>query len=270
MHVMQYCADSFEALRRIPADSVDHVITDPPYNEHTQKNQVSGTAMRKWVDGEIVSSGIPKVELPFPPLSSHAFATDLVRIAKRWVHIFCAVEDFGEFKRAAPKNYVRGSIWYKPNAQGQMTGDRPAACYEGMASLVGPSDYEGIALLHADAKKRWNGRGSYGLWPCNSTRGKKNRHPNEKPLDLCLKLIALFTERGETVFDPFGGSATIGQACKLLGRHYIGLDNSEYWVSEGQRRLDATQWCGISDSEAMAKCTAKKSEILEDAHYNRT
>ncbi len=44
---------------------------------------------------------------------------------------------------------------------GQLTADRPA------------TSYEGIALFHpTDLKKRWNGRGSYGIWNCNGTRGK--------------------------------------------------------------------------------------------------
>ncbi len=144
---VEYCEDSFTELKQIPDGEFDVVLTDPPYNAHVQNNQISGTDVKTNGGG----IGVPHIELPFAPLDGYDFAQDLVRVAKRWALSFCAVEDFGEFKRAVHEAYVRGGIWYKPNAQGQMTGDRPAACYEG------------ISIMHGPGKKIWNGRGSYGL-----------------------------------------------------------------------------------------------------------
>lgn len=122
------------------------------------------------------------------------------------------------------------------NSMGQLTGDRPAAAYEG------------LAITHRKTKKQWNGRGSFAYWSaeldeelghyvCNGTRGEKGRHPNQKPLKLCLELVAKFTNPGDVVLDPFCGSGRIGEACVLLGRHYIGLDSDERWVFEAQARL---------------------------------
>jgi site-specific DNA-methyltransferase (adenine-specific) len=260
--------DSFAELKDLHDGDVDVVLTDPPYNAHVQNNQISGTDVKHNGGG----IGVPHIELPFAPLAGYDFAKDLVRAAKRWAISFCAVEDFGEFKRAVGNSYVRGGIFYKPNAQGQMTGDRPAACYEG------------LAIMHREGAKVWNGRGSYGLWVCNGTRGEPDRHLNQKPLALCLKLVALFTNRGETVLDPFCGSGRIGEACVLLGRNYVGMDLPEHdeerirrvdgkrvkeivrrdWVALASERLriagTAPSW---ADEDALKLCTAKKSEILE-------
>lgn len=213
--------------------------------------------MKRFVEGG-GGGGIPRVTLPFEPLDSHLFARDLVRMARRWCLIFCAVEDFGEYKRAAPDNYVRGGIWYKPNSMGQLTGDRPAAAYEG------------ISILHSPTKKAWNGRGSYAYWEaeddsgagthfvCNGTRGEKGRHPNQKPLNLCLELVAKFTNAGETVFDPFAGSGRIGEACALLGRKYIGIDNDQIWVERANARLAAAAWASKADADCLRLCAAPK------------
>lgn len=251
---VEYCADSFAELKLIPDGEFDVVLTDSPFNEHVQKNIISGTAMKKFVNTGGGGS-IPHKELPFAPLADYDFARDLVRVAKRWAINKCAIEDFGEFRRAVGPDWVKGSIWYKPNAQGQMTGDRPASCCEG------------LAIMHrkVGAKKAWNGRGSYGFWPCNSTRGEKDRHPNQMPFELVLKLVALFTNRDETVFDPFCGSGRIGEACVLLGRHYIGLDNATEWVQRARERLTIAAasppvW---TDVEALKLCTARKVDILE-------
>ncbi len=167
----------------------------------------------------------------------------------------CAVEDFGTYKQVAPGEYVRGGVWYKSNAMGQLTADRPATAYEGVAILHGSKD-------DGHPKKAWNGRGSYGIWRCNGTRGKKGRHPNEKPVELACKLVALFSNRGETVLDPFCGSGAIGEACMRLGRNYIGLDQDPEWVAKAYARVSGPL-APMTDAEALALCLMPKVKETE-------
>ena len=237
-----YCVpNTFDFLRAEAASfnmktQLDVTITDPPYPEEVQSNLCSGSL--------IGTKNVPKYQLDFPALTrgQHVWLADAMTITKRWVISFCALEDFGRYQDAFGKAYVRGPIWAKSNAMGQLTRDRPATAYEG------------VACLHrTDVKKHWNGRGSYGIWSCNGTRGKKGRHPNEKPIDLALKLVALFSDRGETVFDPFCGSGTIGEACVRLGRGYVGLDWSSEWVGKARARL-AGPLASITDAEALQLC----------------
>jgi len=229
--------DSFEMMRTWP--SADVTITDPPYSEHVQRNLCSGSL--------VGTKAVPKYELGFAPLTDEdrAWVGDALSFTRRWVITFCELEAFGIYKAMYPEEYVRGCVWYKKNAMGQLSADRPATAYEGITCLHGSGE-----------KKRWNGRGSYGIWSCSGTRGKRDRHDNEKPIDLCLKLVALFSDRGETVFDPFCGSAAIGEACVRLGRNYIGLDKDPYWVSMSTARL-AAPLSPVTDAEALALCTMK-------------
>lgn len=260
--------DSFELLRGAGTGEFDVVVTDPPYDAHCQGNQSSGTMMKELLTGKR-KGGIPKITLPFDPVTDYAYTRDLVRIAKRWVVHFNTIEAFGAIRAANGTeytggqydgDYVRGCLMIKKNAMGQLTGDRPA------------SAYEGIALLHRrDLKKRWNGKGGYGVWVCNGTRGEGKatkarpnpmpRHPNQKPLALCLKLVALFTEPGETVLDPFCGSGRIGEACMLLGRNYVGVDNDPQCVENAKARCSAVTetW---TDEDALKLCAMK--ELWED------
>lgn len=236
MFKIDYCADSFAYLKLLPENCVDVTITDPPYDKHTQANLCSGSL--------VGTKNVPKYELDFAPLENFDFIGDLLKMTKRWVVVFCTLESFGLMKQQYPKEYIRGCVWGKKNAMGQLTGDRPATAFEG------------IALFHKPkpaVKKRWNGRGSYGIWSCNGTRGKKDRHPNEKPVRLCQKLVSLFSERGETVFDPFSGSAAIGESSLSLGRHYAGLDFDLAWVKKGVERLNA-EGRSITDEEALTFC----------------
>lgn len=258
--------DSFEWLKALPNDSVDHIITDPPYPDFVQDNMKSGTAFKKFVEGGGGGS-VPKVTLPFAALDRYDFAVDMVRVARRWVLAFCAVEDFGNYRAAVtavagPKAWIRGGIWYKPNSMGQLTGDRPAAAYEG------------IAIMHRPTKKVWQGRGSYAYWSadsdefpsaeahfvCNGTRGETARHPNQKPLALCLELVAKFTHAGELVVDPFAGSGRIGEACVLLGRDYLGIEQDPAWVEAARARLTQAEGAPrLTDESCLRLCAAPKS-----------
>lgn len=237
MWSVTHCPDSFAWLKSANPSSVDVILTDPPYPDSVQSNMCSGSL--------VGTKNVPKYSLPFDALrkEQYGWLGDAMKVAQRWVITHCAVEDFGRYQDIYSKEYVRGEIWIKGNAMGQLTGDRPATAYEG------------IACMHRlGYKKRWNGRGSYGVWSCNGTRGKKGRHPNEKPLDLCLKLVSLFSDRGETVLDPFCGSAAIGEACVRLGRNYIGLDSSQEWVDKASARLSSLGGSCLTDEYALTLC----------------
>jgi site-specific DNA-methyltransferase (adenine-specific) len=62
-------------------------------------------------------------------------------------------------------------------------------------------------------------------------------HPNEKPVSLMRKLVALCSIPGELVVDPFMGSGTTLRAAKDLGRRAIGIDLVEANCETAVRRL---------------------------------
>jgi site-specific DNA-methyltransferase (adenine-specific) len=238
--VIHYVEDSFALIERLRPQSFDHVITDPPFDAHTQSNMMSGTTLAK-------------VDLKFAPVEGYAFARTLRDLAKRWTVVKCAVEAFTDIKReVGDKAYARSAIWYKPNSMGQITGDRPAnAC-------------EGLAVFHSlTERKRWNCNGAFGFYKCNGTRGERDRHPNQMPLDLCLRLVASFTEIGESILDPWAGSGRIGEAALLLGREYVGFDFDREWVERGNARLAraAGAFASVKEEYAKALCSARKEEV---------
>lgn len=55
-------------------------------------------------------------------------------------------------------------------------------------------------------------------------------HPCEKPLSLIERLIRIYTNPGDVVFDPFMGSGTTAKACAITGRNFIGAEiNKQYY-----------------------------------------
>lgn len=72
--------------------------------------------------------------------------------------------------------------------------------------------------------------------------------------------VAKFSNRGETILDPFAGSGRIGEACVLLGRNYIGLDSDAAWVAKARLRLTAAECApGMKDEDCLRLCAARKN-----------
>ena len=122
--------------------------------------------------------------------------------------------------------YVRTGAWVKPDAMPQMTGDRPA---------VG---FEPCTIAHAQGAMRWNGGGRQALWTHFIAKGHaRPDHPCPKPEPLMVEIVSLFTDPGELIVDPYGGSGTTAVAAKRLGRRCIVIEEKEQFCEGMARRL---------------------------------
>lgn len=65
---------------------------------------------------------------------------------------------------------------------------------------------------------------------------KYGKHPTQKPLRLLYRIILASTHDGDVILDPFAGSCTTGIAANLLGRRFIGIDQSIDYLKYGIRR----------------------------------
>lgn len=70
-------------------------------------------------------------------------------------------------------------------------------------------------------------------------RAHPSGHPNEKPVELMMRILRKHLRPGEVVLDPFCGSGAIGEATLILGGRYIGVDISAQWVEYSDARLAA-------------------------------
>ncbi len=88
---------------------------------------------------------------------------------------------------------------------------------------------------------------------------KCGKHPTQKPLRLLYRIILSSTREGEMILDPFAGSCTTGIAANLLGRQFIGIDQSIDYLSYGIRRKQE-----IEDPIIADKYLKKMSENPEE------
>jgi site-specific DNA-methyltransferase (adenine-specific) len=212
-----------DALSVMPLDYVeecDVMLTDPEYSAHTHKSAVSASAVR----------GVRKRDFGFEsmtPLSRGWLGAAAARV-RRWSVIYSDVEESHRLREACVESgaeYVRTVPWVRWSMP-QLSGDRPS------------QGFEHLLLLHAPGKKRWNGPGNLVSLEHKALRGEE-KHKAEKPLDQALDLVAWFSDPGECVFDPRAGAGTIGLACRLLGRNYVGVERQKEWVDRATARLAA-------------------------------
>jgi DNA modification methylase len=86
---------------------------------------------------------------------------------------------------------------------------------------------------------KWN-QGSVGLgtiWRIAKAQNKE--HPVAFPIEVPARCIAATTDPGDTVLDPYSGSASTGVAAVRAGRRYIGIERDEKFFELGCQRLAA-------------------------------
>lgn len=243
--------DNREVLPTLPNLSVAHVITDPPYSEHVHgKNmrQLRGSGGNAANDG-VKRGKVGAFSLGFDALETQhrrELAEEFARLISRWVLVFSDAESvhfWREDLEAEGLPHIRQGAWVKLNCQPQLTGDRPA---------VGS---EAVQISHRKGRKKWNGGGLPAVWAYSIATDRSGRgdrvHTTQKPLDLMLRLVELFTDPGDIVLDPFAGSGTTGVACLRLGRRFIGVERDERYAAIATERLLAEER-GLSLREARA------------------
>lgn len=221
--VTLYHADSREFLHEIADQSVDCVITDPPYSERTHKNATSNRAGER--DHPLATGGA-RAFASWTDADLRDLLAHLGHLTRGWVVATLDYAHAAEFDKAPPEGLrvLRLGVWVKTNPTPQISGDRPA------------QGWESIAYMHrADVRPKWNGGGRAGnfVTPLPPPEG----HPTAKPLGMVAEWVRWFSNPGDTILDPFAGSGTTLRAAKDEGRKAIGIELDERYCEVIARRL---------------------------------
>lgn len=234
------CLDPVTGLASLADNSVDHILTDPPYSARlytrTRTNKGDGVrsdngrhigrsddaAMQKARD--MADGRIGAIDDILEPV-----AREILRLASRWIVIFHDVEIGHRWRESMGDAYIRAGAWVKTNPMPQVTGDRPA------------QGFEPATIAHRPGRKRWNGGGRPAVWIGSVAGEERPDHPCPKPLWLMEALVRDFTDPGETILDPFAGSGTTGVAAIRLGRNFIGWERDPKYHAIATKRLGAAR-----------------------------
>lgn len=247
---MIFKGDALHILSRLPSESVQCVITSPPYWGLRDYN----------IDGQI---GLEKT-LPQYINRLVAIFSEVKRVLKNdgvfWLNIGDGYTSGNRGWRAPDKKnparamnirpntpaglkpkdligipwrlafalqqdgwFLRSDIvWYKPNAMPESVKDRPTRAHEYVFLLTKAEkyyyDYE--AVKEKNGNKKRNRRS---VWSIN-TQPFSEAHFATFPTSLIEPCILAGSSIGDYVLDPFFGSGTVGIVCQQHSRHYIGIE----------------------------------------------
>ncbi|HUN12125.1 MAG TPA: site-specific DNA-methyltransferase [Rhabdaerophilum sp.] len=259
--------DCLEALARLPAESVDLVFADPPYNL-----QLAGTLSRP--DQSVVDA----VDDEWDQFASFAAYDDFTR---RWL---------AGARRAMKPNatlFVIGSyhnifrvgailqdlgfwilndiVWRKANPMPNFRGRRFTNAHETLIWAARDADakkytfhYEALKAGNEDCQARsdWYLPLCTGAERLKDGRGAKT-HPTQKPESLLQRVLLSASNPGDLVLDPFFGTGTTGAVAKKLGRHFVGIERDPGYAAAASARIAEVQ---PLDPALLTQPVAKRDE----------
>lgn len=210
--------DAVQWLRSLPQDSVDLLITDPPY-ESLEKHRAVGTTTRLKHSKASSNDWFPIFPNErFPELFAEVF-----RVLRKNSHfyLFCDPETMFIAKPAAE---AAGFKFWKPLIWDKM---KIGMGYHYRAR------YETI-LFFEKGKRKLN---NLGIPDIIEVPRVHRGYPTEKPVGVSEVLIAQSSSQGQLVADPFCGSGSVVLAAAKLDRQFIANDIQEAAVALTKQKL---------------------------------
>lgn len=226
--------DAMVILEDMPNESVDLIITDPPYESLEKHRKVGTTTRLKHSQG----SSNDWFEI-FPNSRFPELFAELYRVLKRNSHfyLFCDQEtmfvakpiaEAAGFKFWKPLA-VKDTIPFEVNEGGMMFWDKMKI---GMGYHY-RARYE-LILFFEKGKRKLNNLGTPDIIEVPRIhRG----YPAEKPVEVSDVLVSQSAEPGDLVFDPFMGAGSTGVAALGHGCDFLGNDLKKEAVEISRMRL---------------------------------
>jgi site-specific DNA-methyltransferase (adenine-specific) len=241
------CGDNCEVMRTMPSESIDLVVTSPPYdNLRTYGGHpwdFEGVAQELWrlikpggvvvwvvgdatVDGSETGTSFRQA-LRFMEIGFRLHDTmiwnkrnstmpESTRYFQSWEYCFVA-------SKGRPKsvNLLRD----KKNIEG---GKKYASTIRNQDGTTSP----GMKGICSEFGVRFN------VWDIGPCKNALQDHPAMFPEELARDHILSWSNEGDIVLDPFSGSGTTAKMAKHNGRQYIGIEVNPEYVEISLKRLE--------------------------------
>ena len=206
--------DCLEGMKRIPNNSIDLIITDPPYCVGTTSNGHKGS----WNDNNLIK---PFFDLLF---------AEWDRVLKEEAEIYINT-DWRTYPFLYPivQKYFRVRNLIVWDYEWVKSGNFYRFSHEFI-----------IYATKGDHKRRFYA-GERDVWrikPINYTNLKTKLHQAQKPIELVEKMLTNSSVEGDIVLDCFMGSGTTGVACINLDRQFIGFEIDEKYFAIAKKRME--------------------------------
>lgn len=207
--------DCLDIMAEMEYNSVDCIVTDPPYFIPAKHYSTRKEFKRNFADLGVMDSWFKVVFKEFKRILKDTGT----------IYMFCDGQSYPLFYWHTYHfaKSVKPLIWDK------------------MTSINGYGwRHQHEIIMWAEMPKREKiPTGDGDVIKCRAVKVNDRIHPAQKPIELLKRLIEKSTEEGQIVFDPFAGSGTTIEACKQTNRKYIGVELSDDYYSNGFEKTEA-------------------------------
>ena len=242
-HGMLFHGDCLEIMKNIEDESIDMILTDPPY----------GTTACKWdsvIPFEPMWEQLNRIIKPngaiclfgTQPFTSFLICSNIDMFKYLWTWDKCRVggftsaklkplklfEDICVFSKGKTANCNKNNMVYYP--QGLVKVDKVSRS---------SNDHSETGYARPSQKEKYIQE--YTNYPKQLLKfplDKKRVHPTQKPVALLEYLIRTYTNEGETVLDFTMGSGSTGVACVNTNRRFIGIELDEKYSNIAKERIE--------------------------------
>ncbi|MGB2809597.1 MAG: DNA methyltransferase [Sedimentisphaerales bacterium] len=233
------CGDCIEVLNKVREPFADLIFADPPFNIGYKYDKYNDKVKKKnyiaWTkDWMTACKKVLKPDGSFYIAIGDEHAADVKAKAdelglfmRNWIiwHYTFGQQMKNKFARS------HTHIFYFVNDKNNFT-------FNDYAVRV-PSDRQ---LIYNDRRANPAGKMPDDVWTefsrvCGTFKERTGWHPCQMPESLLKRIIAVSSNPGDCVLDPFSGSGTTAAAAYQLARNYVALDISEKYVENAKERL---------------------------------
>ena len=222
---MLFNCDILKLLPNIEDNSIDLIVTDPPYKTTSRGNAGnSGGMLQKEINkkGQVFNHN---------DINIKDYASDLFRILKDGSHCYIMtnhvnlIEILNEMTNVG-FHFIKSLVWDKGN------------------KIMGQyymSQFEYILFFRKGKGIKINNCGTSDILSIQNKKTKgedgKNLHDTEKPIELMKILIGNSSKEGDIVFEPFGGIMATCIGARELNRRFLGCELDDNYFQVGVDRL---------------------------------
>lgn len=236
-----YQGDCLKLMKRIDDESIDAVITDPPYMISSEIVISRGRNNMKFKGKDIV--------LDFGKWDRFKNLEEFLRFTRKWLDEAVRVLRkggmfitwFDRDKINFISNYLKTKYGFKLKGYFAHLKSNPVPQARKVKWMNG---WEMLGIWQKPGGKltfnyRLGQQKDWAIAPIVSRMSRKEPryHPTQKPERIVELFVKYWTNPQDVILDPFCGSGTIPAVAKRLGRRFIGIDKEKRWAAIAKKRI---------------------------------